>query len=116
MTTKLLPSSDKPRPPRAGMGRPAGVPNKATTAFRDTVNTLLADSAENVTKWIGLVAQQDPGRALDLLIKLAEFAVPKLSRQEVQAQVTDTRGPTRIEIVAAYKSVVLESQRSTERN
>ena len=100
MTTKLLPVSDKPRPPRAGMGRPAGGPNKATSAFRDTVNMVLADNAENVSKWLLQVAEQDPGRALDLLAKLAEYAVPKLSRQEVQAEVTDTRGPTLIRIIS----------------
>jgi hypothetical protein len=88
------------------MGRPAGVPNKATSAFRDTVNRLLADNAENVSEWLGQVAQQDPGRALDLLVKLAEYAVPKLSRTEVHADVATT-GPTRIKIVAAQQVAVL---------
>ena len=106
MTTKLVQSDGKPRPPRAGMGRPAGVPNKATGVFRDTVNRLLADNAENVSEWLGQVAQQDPARALDLLVRLAEYAVPKLSRTEVQADVM-TSGPTRIEIVAAQQVAVL---------
>jgi hypothetical protein len=72
------------------MGRPKGVPNKATTAFRETVQALLDDNRENVAKWLQMVAEgdgdnlkPDPGKALALLKDLAEFAAPKLSRQEV---------------------------------
>lgn len=81
-------------------GRVAGTPNKATKEFRDTVTRLLSDNAENVAKWLeevangiepiitetGEVAQKgvpaDPGKALDLLAKLAEYAAPKLNRTE----------------------------------
>lgn len=73
------------------MGRPKGVPNKATKAFRETVQALLEQNSENVSKWLSAVAagdqdrdvKPDPGKALDLLAKLAEFAAPKLSRSEV---------------------------------
>lgn len=64
-------------------GRPKGVPNKVTTAFKDTVRMLLEDNAENVSEWLSRVAEKDPARALDLLSKLAEYAAPKLSRVEV---------------------------------
>ena len=89
--TKVL-DSTKPKwvPPNAGKGRPKGVPNKATKAFRDTVQRVLEDNSENVAKWLKSVAEgdpvfdlkPDPGRALDLMSKLAEYATPKLARQE----------------------------------
>lgn len=74
-----------------GPGRKKGVPNKATTEFRETVRSLLEDNAENVGKWLQAVAEgdplhevkPDPGKALDLMAKLAEFAAPKLARTEV---------------------------------
>lgn len=73
------------------MGRPKGVPNKATTAFRETVQALLEDNSANVSKWLAAVAEgdsthdikPDPGKALDLMAKLAEYAAPKLARTEV---------------------------------
>lgn len=74
-----------------GRGRPPGALNKTTKTFREVINTLLEGNADNVSKWLETVAEgdedrgikPDPGKALDLISKLAEFAAPKLSRTEV---------------------------------
>lgn len=74
--------------PKTG-GRVAGKPNKATVEFRATVTQLLSDNAANVAVWLEQVAnghgdtRPDPGKALDMLAKLAEYAAPKLARTEV---------------------------------
>ena len=82
-------------------GRVKGVPNKVTRDFRETVRALLESNAENVGRWLATVAEgdelaevkPDPGKALDLLAKLAEFAAPKLNRTE---HVGDGGGPVRV--------------------
>ena len=80
-----------------GPGRRHGAPNKATAEFREVVRQLLADNSENVGKWLADVANGtqrvvegrvlgipgDPGKALDLLARLAEFAAPKMGRIEL---------------------------------
>jgi hypothetical protein len=80
---------DKTKRPKTG-GRKAGTPNKVNAEFREVVRKLLDDNADNMARWLLLVAEgdgtdsgkPDPGKALDLLAKLAEFAAPKLARTE----------------------------------
>jgi hypothetical protein len=77
-------------------GRQPGSLNKVTIEFRQTVQKVLEENASNVGKWLTMVAEgvpadgpngkavePDPGKALDLMAKLAEFAAPKLARTEV---------------------------------
>jgi hypothetical protein len=70
-------------------GRTKGTPNKVSQEFRDTVKRVLEANSENVGRWLTMVAEgdgeskPDPGKALDLIAKLAEFAAPKLARTEV---------------------------------
>ncbi len=87
--------------PKTG-GRVAGTPNKTTKEFRETITKLLDDNADNVGLWLQQVAEghgevkADPGKALDLVAKLAEYAAPKLNRTELTGK---DGGPVLSEIV-----------------
>lgn len=64
-------------------GRPKGKPNKTTAEIREAYQKLVEDNLTNMTKWLGEVAQQNPEKAMELMLKLSEYMIPKLARQEV---------------------------------
>jgi hypothetical protein len=64
-------------------GRKAGTQNKNTMAIREAYQKLTEDNLENMTLWLTQIAEQDPLKAMDMMLKLSEFIIPKLARQEV---------------------------------
>ena len=66
-----------------GKGRPAGVGNKTTTQIKEAYQKLLEDNLDNMTLWLGKIAEKDPAKATELMLKLSEYILPKLARQEV---------------------------------
>jgi hypothetical protein len=66
-----------------GKGRPVGVGNKTTTQIKEAYQKLLEDNLDNMTLWLGKIAEKDPARATELMLKLSEYILPKLARQEV---------------------------------
>jgi hypothetical protein len=69
-----------PRPD--GAGRKAGTPNKTTAEFKEAVADLIAYNQSKLQTWLDDVAKDDPAKAFDLLLKMMEFVIPKLSRTE----------------------------------
>jgi hypothetical protein len=56
-------------------GRGKGTPNRTTSEIRDNIS--------NMNKWLEEVAEDDPNKALDMMLKLSEYFIPKLARQEL---------------------------------
>ena len=70
-------------------GSRKGIPNKTTAEIRNAFQMLVEDNLDNMKVWLSDVAQEDPERALEIMLKMAEYIVPKLSRTEVKADITD---------------------------
>ena len=64
-------------------GKKKGTLNKNTKQIREAYQKLTEDNLENMNKWLMQTAQDDPSRALDLMLKLSEYIIPKLARTEV---------------------------------
>lgn len=71
-------------------GRRPNTPNKVTRAVREVIQLALDGSGHLVADWLLAAGRDDPAKALDLYIKLAEFAVPKLTRAEVRVKTEPT--------------------------
>lgn len=63
-------------------------PNHATKQIKEAFAKLLEDNLDEMSVWLGEVAQNDPKSALDLMLKMSERFVPKLA----QTQLTDGEG------------------------
>jgi len=66
-----------------GPGRGKGTPNKTTKQIRESYQRLVEMNLENMTNWLQQVAAEDPEKAMDLMLKLSEYIIPKLARQEL---------------------------------
>lgn len=64
-------------------GRPKGAGNKVTNKIKEAYQQLVEGNLENMTEWLGEVAAEDPKEAMMLMLKLSEYVIPKLARQEV---------------------------------
>lgn len=66
-------------------GRPKGAKNKKTHKLIEAYHRLLDDNAENMQKWLEEVAEENPKQALEIMMKLSEYLIPKLARKELTA-------------------------------
>ncbi len=64
-------------------GRPKGAKNKTTENIRKAYQQLTEDNLDNMTLWLSQIAADDPKQAMEMMIKLSEYVIPKLARQEI---------------------------------
>lgn len=72
-------------------GRPKGAPNKATSHAREAIAAFVDGNAERLNKWLDEIYEQDgPKDAFNCFTSLFEYHVPKLARNEVEANIKGT--------------------------
>ena len=64
-------------------GRPVGSKNKATQKIRVAYQKLTEENLENMTVWLNQIAADNPKEAMEMMLKLSEYVLPKLQRQEI---------------------------------
>jgi len=68
---------------KAGPGRPAGVQNKVAEDIKKTFSLLLENKLPELEDWITKIADKNPDKAVDLLLKISERFVPKITKNEI---------------------------------
>ena len=64
-------------------GRPKGAQGKTTAKIKEAYQMLIEKNLDNMTDWLSDIAENDPKQALELVLKLSEYIIPKLARQEL---------------------------------
>ena len=67
----------------SGQGRVKGVANKVTIQTREALALLIDGNLGKVQGWLDRVAEDDPGKALTLLLQMTEYTTPKMARTEL---------------------------------
>lgn len=65
-----------------------GVPNKNTSEIREAYQLLVDSKLPELSTWLDRVAEDHPEKALDLIIKISDFIIPKLQRTEIKGELT----------------------------
>lgn len=68
-------------------GRPAGSLNRSTEEMKLTIARAVNNTLNSLTKDLEEIKKRDPEKAMDLALKLMEYALPKLSRTEMKAEI-----------------------------
>ena len=68
---------------RQGAGRPAGSENKLTKELRQHFETLLNNNVDKLQSLLDKVAEDNPTKAIELILKVSEFVLPKLKSVEL---------------------------------
>jgi len=64
-------------------GRPKGTLNRNTKQIREAYQKLTEDNLDNMNLWLSQIASEDPAKAMDVMIRLSEYIIPKLARTEL---------------------------------
>ena len=63
-------------------GRTIGTPNKVSKDVREAYQALIESNLENMNSWLTEVSKENPAKALELMIRLSDFVLPKLKQIE----------------------------------
>jgi hypothetical protein len=69
-------------------GRPKGALNRSTEMVKLSIARAVDNTLSTLSKDLEEIKKKDPQAALELAFKLLEYTIPKLSRTEVRAEVS----------------------------
>ncbi len=80
-------------PGRSGnpAGRPQGAKDKAQANIKLAYQSLVEGNLTNIERWLDEVATKDPAKAIELMIKISEFIVPKMKTVDFKNESEDKR-------------------------
>ena len=95
-------------------GRPKGVPNKITADIKESFQSLVEGNLSNIGTWLEQVADKDPAKAIDLLIRLSEFILPKIRAVELTGKDGESLIPD-VNLAKMSTAELIERAKATEK-
>jgi len=63
-------------------GRKKGTPNKTTKEIKEAFELIVDNNLNNIDEWIKNIADDNPEKAINIILKFAEYVLPKLNKTE----------------------------------
>jgi hypothetical protein len=84
-----------------GGGRPKGATNRSSEMQKVNIQRMINEGLDFMKEDYHKIREEDPAKALNLLVKLLEFSIPKLKSvdMEVKAEVNTKLEKLQIEII-----------------
>lgn len=67
-------------------GRPKGSVNLTTKEVREAYQLLVENNIDNLGVWLKKIAEKDPSKAFDIVLRLSEYFIPKMTRTEITGE------------------------------
>lgn len=64
-------------------GKPKGALNHTTKDIKEAFRLLVENNIDNMTIWLKQIAAKNPAQAMNIIIELSEYNIPKLARTEL---------------------------------
>lgn len=71
-------------------GRKIGSVNRTTAEIKQAFQLLVDNNVDKMGDWLDRIAQDNPEKAIKIIIDLSEFIIPKLSRGAVEVEQTNS--------------------------
>ena len=84
----------------------------ANERLRVAICELTDANIVNVQKWLDKISTEDPAKAIDFLLRMLEFSVPKLSRVESQISTSGVSGDLGDLTVRDLQEMVLRARKA----
>ena len=64
-------------------GRKKGTPNKEVKDIREAFQVLIENNLDKMDLWINQLAEKNPEKAINTILRLSDFILPKLTKTEI---------------------------------
>jgi len=94
-------------------GRPKGTKDRVSMQVQEAFAFLVADNLPKFQKWIDKVAEEKPEKAVELMLKIAEYVIPKKNMMDAIERASED-GVQPIAIVFGNKDKQIDEPDNTE--
>lgn len=95
-------------------GRPAGSEDKVKKDVRSAYQAIVEGNLPNIENWLNVIARENPAKALDFMLKLSEFILPKMKAAE-QVEVIEKAPKSELQAAVDRINAGIDIEAGTER-